>query len=141
MRGSDPSGVVGPAGSPVSRRTGTRGQETAVVDLAARDALRHAQNRVTIRPLSASGTLAADDGQLLIDSTSGARTITLVDAATYVGLTYAFKQVVGGNAITLQPVNGQLIDGAATLVFNTVGLNVSLRAALFPDGSYGWMRE
>jgi len=64
-------------------------------------------------------TLTADHMLVLVDATAGNRTITLPAAAGATDRVYLVKKTdSGSNTVTIDGAGAELIDGAATFVFN-----------------------
>ncbi len=80
-------------------------------------------------------TAELEDHLIIADATAGAFTITLPPVADAVGYCICFKakSVAGGN-ITIDGNASETIDGATTLVLNTL----YQKARLFCDGVVWW---
>ena len=75
--------------------------------------------RGAYRSVTTTGNVLSGDYLILIDSTSGAVTMTLPNAALVPGRIYAFKRInSGGGAITIDGYAAETIDGSATLNLN-----------------------
>lgn len=71
--------------------------------------------RPQVRSVSADATLTDLDSVVLVDATSGAKTITLPGAASVSGKQLKVKKTdASANAVTVAPASGQKIDGAAS---------------------------
>lgn len=87
------------------------------------------------RAISADTQLTLDDGIVVADSTGAPVTLTMPDAVLIPGNIFYIKATTGAvNPVTIQGFNGQLIDGAATLVLSTNQAGVILRS----NGAAGW---
>lgn len=79
-----------------------------------------AVERVSIRTITASASVADSDVVLLVDATAGAVTVTLPAAASSSGrVLYVKKTDASGNAVTLDGNASETIDGATTLAIAT----------------------
>lgn len=68
----------------------------------------------TIKSVAANATLSDLDSVVLVNATSGAKTITLPSAATVTGKQLKIKKTdASANAVTVTPSGSQKIDGAA----------------------------
>ncbi len=65
-------------------------------------------------------TLALEDENVLVDTTSGATTLNLLPSSLLRGKTYTIVNKTGTNAITLDPDGAETIDGAATITVPAV---------------------
>lgn len=84
--------------------------------------------------VTAAYTVRGFDNTIRLDASGGAFTVTLPSAAT-VSRPYTLKKVdTSGNAVTVAAVNGQLIDGAASLIISRQNTSLTLET----DGS-NWM--
>ena len=70
---------------------------------------------VTERLVTSDTTVTDSDDSLLVSTSGGAVTVTLPDASLAYGRRFHVKKMsADANAVTLAPVGGQTIDGAAT---------------------------
>lgn len=90
-----------------------------------------------VTALTANTTLTVASGTLqTIDTSGGAVTVTLPDAATSSGKVFAVKKIAGSNAATLQRAGSDTIDGS-----NSVGFSASLQnqsILIESDGTTTW---
>ena len=77
------------------------------------------------RFVTAATTVLDSDYLLLVDTTSGAVTVTLPDALVNLDRQWVVKHYAGANAVTVDASGSQLIyaagAGATTLVWNAIG--------------------
>lgn len=89
----------------------------------------------TTRAVTAATTITAADALVLVDTTSGAVTVTLPVAAVSAGKRYTVKKTnAGANNVTLDGNGAETIDGAATVVWNTQYLAYTVQS----DGATWW---
>lgn len=95
------------------------------------------------RAIASDTQLTLDDGIVIADSSAAAVTLTMPNAVLIPGNIFYIKAPSGAvNPVTLQGFNGQLIDGAATLVLSANQAGVILRSegggwAAFGQGGGG----
>lgn len=95
-----------------------------------------AVERVSIRTITASASVADSDVVLLVDATAGAVTVTLPAAASSSGrVLYVKKTDASGNAVTLDGNGAETIDGAATKANTTQYLSYTVVC----NGSAWWI--
>lgn len=101
---------------------------------------------VSLKTVTANYTVsAATDYAVFADTTSGAITLTLPDATTCAGQQFALKNLDGSNAVTVNTVLGQLIDGALTTLSISTGYTgttlISDGSNWHTFGSTGWFNQ
>ena len=85
--------------------------------------------RPDTRTVSATGDIALGDDIILVDTTSGAVTLTLPKLDSAYGKIYHIKKTnAGANNLTVDGFSAETIDGATTLVWNTQYLTYTLFA-------------
>lgn len=88
------------------------------------------------RAVTAATTITAADALVLVDTTSGAVTVTLPAAAVSTGKRFTVKKTnAGANNVTLDGDGSETIDGAATLAWNTQYAAYTVQS----DGSVWWI--
>lgn len=76
---------------------------------------RQINTKPPVTTVTASRTIKADAGFLLVDATAGAVTITLPPAREAIGFVITvLKTDAGGNAVTIDGSGAETINGAAT---------------------------
>lgn len=89
-----------------------------------------AYSPLAITRVTVARTLKPYEKEVLLDSTSGAYTVTLPKVAEAVGSTYTFLRTVGANTVTLA--------GGGDVTFTNIPLaGVGTKATLMCDAS-GW---
>lgn len=74
----------------------------------------------TIKSVAVDSTLSDLDSVVLVNATTGAKTITLPSAAIVAGKQLKIKKTdASGNAVTISPVLSQKIDGASSFSLAT----------------------
>lgn len=93
--------------------------------------------RYNTRTITASETLTEDDDYLLVDTSSGAVTLTLppVDAAIIVGQVIKIKLIDATNSLTIDGDGSETIDGSTTFVMTV--LNEAYE--FVSDGTEWWV--
>lgn len=81
---------------------------------------------------TADYTLTEPDDICLVDTTSGAVTITLMPAADVEGQEYTIKKVAGGNTLTIDGDGSEEIDGSTTKT-------VTAATTIHSDGTEWWI--
>jgi hypothetical protein len=83
--------------------------------------------RGTYRSVSATGNVQSGDYLLLCDSTAGAVTITLPQAALVPGRIYVFKRInAGANNVVVDGYASETIDGAASYTLSSQWAGVTV---------------
>lgn len=83
----------------------------------------------SIRTITASATLSANDYTVLVNATGGAVTVTLPAASTVSGQTFHVKKIdATANAVTLDGSGTETIDGAATKSTTTQWASYSVQS-------------
>lgn len=83
----------------------------------------------SIRTITASATLGANDYTVLANAASGAVTVTLPAASTVTGQTFHVKKIdATANAVTLDGNGAETIDGAATKATTTQWASYSVQS-------------
>lgn len=83
--------------------------------------------RGTYRSVSATGNVQSGDYLLLCDSTAGAVTITLPQAALVPGRIYVFKRInAGANNVIVDGYASETIDGATTYTLSSQWAGVTV---------------
>lgn len=77
-------------------------------------------SRKPVRVLTASGMATAGDMVLLCDATAGPVTVSLPEAAAVKGLWWVVKKTdASANAVTVDPLGSETVDGALTAATTT----------------------
>lgn len=88
-----------------------------------------------IAPIQTASFTAGNRTTYPCSNAGGVFTVSLPSAALVPGRVYIFKKVdLLGTAITITPIGGQLIDGAATYVLNVPYASVMIQS----DGGTNW---
>jgi len=83
--------------------------------------------RGTYRSVTATGNVVSGDYLLLCDSTAGAVTITLPQAALVPGRIYVFKRInAGANNVVVDGYASETIDGATTYTLSSQWAGVTV---------------
>lgn len=88
-----------------------------------------------VRTVTASETLDREDKVMLVDTSSGAVTLSLLPAAQLPGVEYHIKLIDATNNLTIDPDGSETIDGSTTLVVSTVNVSYSIVS----DGAQWWI--
>lgn len=92
------------------------------------------------RIVTASATLFPSDNVVLVDTTAGAVTLTLPDAANARGLVLTVKRVTGGgNACTVQGAGSDVIDGSTLSLPNQYDVATLAAVLTTSPNTYGWV--
>lgn len=95
------------------------------------------------RRVSSATTLLSTDRVLLVDTTSGAVTVTLPPAASVPAQSYEVKLIAGANNVTLDADGSENIyttAGAGTLAWNTTGMTKRIHPAIITTpATWGWV--
>lgn len=75
---------------------------------------------MAIRTITASATLTASDNTVLVDTNSGAATVTLPAATNIIGRIYTIKKIAGGldKQLTIAPSGGTIEGAANYIIYN-----------------------
>ena len=84
------------------------------------------QDSESVRTVTATGNVTYNDDILLVNTTSGAVSLTLPIARG--GKTYSVVRTAGANTVTLLPVSGNTINAAASVVIAASFTPVRIKA-------------
>lgn len=92
------------------------------------------------RLVTTATTVLDSDETMLVDTTSGAVTVTLPTASTVRGREFTVvKTNAGANNVTIAAAGSDTINGAATYVFNTQWQSITVQCALMTSpATYSW---
>ena len=92
------------------------------------------QDSESVRIVTVTGALTYNDDIILVNTTSGAVSLTLPIARG--GKSYSVVRTAGANAVTLLPAAGNTINSAASLTISTSFAPVRLKAVK----GLGWVQ-
>ena len=84
------------------------------------------QDSESVRTVTTTGNVTYNDDILLVNTTSGAVSLTLPIARG--GKTYSVVRTAGANAVTLLPASGNTINAAASVVISASFTPVRIKA-------------